>query len=248
MAQPDTIIERITQGDAPEAPSLERPSRARGRTGLSIALGSLAVAWATRRRSELGLAALGGAIAVRSLAGRMPIAPALQRRAVKSAVRLPVRSAHDYRYSVTVDRPREELFRVLRDFRNMPQFMRHLESVTEVEHGIVRWVARAPEGVELAWETRVSVDRAPEHLAWEAVAGAPFDTSGEIVLAPAPGKRGTEVRVRLRFSAPGGPLGVALATVLGQSPGRQLRTDLHRFKMLMEAGEIATTSGQPRGH
>ncbi|MEH2408870.1 hypothetical protein [Nostoc sp.] len=39
----------------------------------------------------------------------------------------------------------------------------------------------------------------------------------------------------------------AIAKLFGESPEQQLGDDLHRFKMLMETGEIATTEGQPKG-
>ncbi len=39
----------------------------------------------------------------------------------------------------------------------------------------------------------------------------------------------------------------AIAKLFGEDPELQIKEDLRRFKMLMEAGEIATTEGQPRG-
>ena len=44
-----------------------------------------------------------------------------------------------------------------------------------------------------------------------------------------------------------GKLGTAIASLLGQSPKAQIQADLRRFKQIMEAGEIPTTEGQPRG-
>jgi len=35
--------------------------------------------------------------------------------------------------------------------------------------------------------------------------------------------------------------------LFGEEPEQQIREDLRRFKELMEAGEIATTDGQPHG-
>jgi hypothetical protein len=42
-------------------------------------------------------------------------------------------------------------------------------------------------------------------------------------------------------------LGAAFAMLFGEEPEQQIREDLRRFKGLMEAGEIATTDGQPHG-
>jgi uncharacterized membrane protein len=35
--------------------------------------------------------------------------------------------------------------------------------------------------------------------------------------------------------------------LFGEEPKQQVHDDLRRFKQLMEAGEIATTEGQPSG-
>jgi uncharacterized membrane protein len=42
-------------------------------------------------------------------------------------------------------------------------------------------------------------------------------------------------------------LGTAIAKLLGEEPEQQIGDELTRFKQLMEAGEIATTEGQPKG-
>jgi uncharacterized membrane protein len=64
---------------------------------------------------------------------------------------------------------------------------------------------------------------------------------------PAPGGRGTQVRVRLQYDPPGGKVGSAIAWIFGKEPSQTIREDLRHFKQLMEAGEILTTAGQPRG-
>ncbi|MHC5828281.1 MAG: SRPBCC family protein, partial [Nostoc sp.] len=38
-----------------------------------------------------------------------------------------------------------------------------------------------------------------------------------------------------------------VAKLFGEEPEQQIGDELRRFKMLMEAGEIATTEGQSRG-
>jgi hypothetical protein len=53
--------------------------------------------------------------------------------------------------------------------------------------------------------------------------------------------------VELLYRPPAGRLGAAFAMLFGEEPEQQIREDLRRFKELMEAGEIATTDGQPHG-
>ena len=55
------------------------------------------------------------------------------------------------------------------------------------------------------------------------------------------------LRVRLQYSPPGGKVGAAVARLFGRGSGTEIREDLRRFKQLVEAGEVPTTEGQPRG-
>jgi uncharacterized membrane protein len=66
------------------------------------------------------------------------------------------------------------------------------------------------------------------------------DIGGSVRFAPAPGARGTEIKVILTYAPPGGRLGAAAAALIGQGADRQVREALRRFKELLETGEIAT--------
>jgi uncharacterized membrane protein len=56
------------------------------------------------------------------------------------------------------------------------------------------------------------------------VGDADVTPSGTVRFTPAPGGRGTEVRVELRL--------------FGEDPGQQVESDLRRFKQVMETGEV----------
>jgi uncharacterized membrane protein len=73
------------------------------------------------------------------------------------------------------------------------------------------------------------------------------DDSAKIFYAPAPGNRGTEVRVNLDKSTPGGGLGQKVAAAFGTDPQRELDDALRRFKQLLEAGEVIQSEGSPEG-
>jgi hypothetical protein len=51
----------------------------------------------------------------------------------------------------------------------------------------------------------------------------------------------------MNYDIPGGALAEAIATVVGRAPEQLGQQNLHRFKQLMEAGEIITVDGQPHG-
>jgi uncharacterized membrane protein len=60
---------------------------------------------------------------------------------------------------------------------------------------------------------------------------------------PAPGNRGTELRVNLLYEPPGGRAGKWFARLFGEEPEQQLTEDLRRVKSLIETGEIARSEG-----
>lgn len=149
--------------------------------------------------------------------------------------------------TVTINKSAAELYQFWHNFENLPRFMKHLQSVTVVDAKRSHWVAKAPLGANVAWDAEI-IDEQENHLiAWTSVEGADVDNSGFIRFKKAPADRGTEVKVVLEYAPPGGVIASTLAKLFGEEPEQQIGDDLRRFKMLMEAGEIATTEGQPKG-
>ena len=142
------------------------------------------------------------------------------------------------RRSVTVGRPIEEVYSFWRNFENVPQFMRHLETVTDLGEGRSHWVAKAPAGQEVQWEARITEERENELIAWKSEEGSQVKNAGRVSFLPAPGKRGTEVRVELEYDPPFGKLGSKVAMLFREEPGQQVQDDLRHFKQVMEIGEI----------
>jgi uncharacterized membrane protein len=140
----------------------------------------------------------------------------------------------------------EELYNFWHDFGNLPTFMKHLKSVTVQDVRRSHWVASAPLGQTIEWDADIINDLPNQLIAWASIEGAEVDNSGFVRFQPAPGDRGTEVKVVLEYNIPGGALTAAVAKLFGEEPEQQIGDELNRFKQLMEAGEIATTEGQPR--
>ncbi|MBE2267966.1 MAG: SRPBCC family protein [Anaerolinea sp.] len=140
--------------------------------------------------------------------------------------------------SITVSRPLDEVYRFWRDFENLPRFMGHLESVQVRADGRSHWKAKAPVGMSAEWDAELIADRPNELIAWRSIDGSQITNSGSVHFTPAPGNRGTEVRVDLHYEAPGGALGSLIAKLLGEEPAVQIGDDLRAFKQVMEIGEI----------
>ncbi len=147
--------------------------------------------------------------------------------------------------TVTINKPADELYRYWHNFENLPTFMKHLKSVRVYNEKRSHWIANAPLGNSVEWDADILEDRENEFISWASVEGADVDNSGFVRFKKAPGDRGTEVKVVLEYNPPGGALGATVAKLFGEEPEQQIGDELRRFKMLMEAGEIATTEGQP---
>ncbi|HEX2054994.1 MAG TPA: SRPBCC family protein [Nitrospiraceae bacterium] len=149
--------------------------------------------------------------------------------------------------SMTINRPIGELFAFWRDLRNLPNVMSHLESVELLSDKRSRWKVRAPAGLLVEWDAEIVNEKQDALIAWQSCEGSSIAHWGVVRFNPAPGNRGTEITVALEYEPIGGSTGVALAKLFGEEPSQQIEEDLRRFKQRMEAGEVPTTAGQPRG-
>lgn len=143
----------------------------------------------------------------------------------------------------TVNKPIEEVYAFWRRFDQLPRFMRHLESVEHLGNGRTRWRAKAPAGTTVEWEADIVAEREPDWIAWQSVPGSGIQNSGSVRFERAPGARGTEVRVQLEYRPPAGAVGRGIAWLFGEEPDQQVKEDLHRFKQLLETGEIPLSEG-----
>lgn len=160
------------------------------------------------------------------------------------------RSRHGDRvvWTVTVNRPVEDLYRFWSTLENLPQVMPHLASVTGTTATTSHWVARGPLGSSVEWDAETVADIPNERIAWRSLPDADVHHAGEVRFATAPGNRGTEIRVELDYQPPGGAIGRAIATVSGEEPGRQIADALRLFKQVMETGEPILSEATATGH
>lgn len=141
--------------------------------------------------------------------------------------------------TVTINRPRQELYAFWRDFRNLATFMENVESVTPGDGGRSHWVIKSPGGT-VEWDSILTEDVPGEVLAWESAEGADIKNAGRIEFRDNSAGRGTEVSAVIAYEPPGGDLGKLIAKLFQKEPKIQARRELRRFKQLMETGEIAT--------
>jgi uncharacterized membrane protein len=214
--------------------------------------GGLLAAYGLTRRSMGGfaLAVLGGALVYRGASGHSSLYQALGvNTAANDNPNVTVKGGTGIKVekSITINKSPGELFRFWRNLENLPRFMNHLESVRVIGNDRSHWVAKAPAGSTVEWHAEIYNEKEDELIAWRSLENADVDNAGSVHFQPAPGGRGTEVRVSLKYDPPGGVVGAAIARLFGENPEQQIDEDLRRFKQVMETGEPIATEGQPSG-
>ncbi len=201
--------------------------------------GSLLAYYGLRRRSwtaSLPLLLTGGALVTRGATGHSQV---YERLDINTAQVAPV----DFKTTITVSKPPEEVYRFWRQLKNLPRFMRHLRSVNELDSRRSHWVAETPLGVTIEWDAEIVEDQPNKRLRWRSIADSDIDHDGEVVFASAPGGRGTEVHIQLRYK-PATGVRSAMAKLSHRLTEQFLKEDMRRFKSVLEAGEAPTIAGQ----
>ncbi|MDP7706413.1 SRPBCC family protein [Mycobacterium sp. TY815] len=151
------------------------------------------------------------------------------------------------RAAVTVLRTPEYVYGFWRNLENLPTFMHHLQSVTTAQDGCSHWIANSPVGQPVQWDAQITEDLPGKRIAWQSLPGSGIENSGCVDFTPDPTGKSTEVRVTMAYQMPGGALGKAAATLLGESPDQQVNDDLRRFKQILETGQVLRSDGSPDG-
>lgn len=148
--------------------------------------------------------------------------------------------------SITINRPRADVFRFWSDLRNLARVMQHVESVRQ-EGKRSHWVVKAPAGRTVEWDAIIHNEIDNELIAWRSLEGADVQNAGTVLFKDAPGGEGTVVKVELQYNPPGGAVGALLAQLWKQEPGMQIEEDLRRLKERIESGDRGALAAQPVG-
>lgn len=220
---------------------------------LSMLSGGALVAWGLSLRSPAGLAvaAAGGVLVRRGATGRSHLYRALGLTTLEDGAKaepgaaspraLTTRDAvRRVERSVTIARPREEIYSLIRAPESLFGLVDSLASV-EPQGRRARWVGAG----DIAWEAELAEERENERLVWRAADHADPLRAITIQLVTAPGQQGTEVHVALEHTPIGGGLAIGLAKLFDLDPDQRVRVALRRLKQRIETGEIPTVEGQP---
>lgn len=138
--------------------------------------------------------------------------------------------------AITIDAEPADVYAAWRHLDHLSEIFSELRGVERLDALRSRWTARGPGGVRLRWEAEIVDDIPGELIAWTTVSGW-LDTEGVVRFLRAPGGRGTEVVVEMRYHVRGRAFGRAAAAAVGLEPSIVLERGLRRLKQIVEIGE-----------
>jgi uncharacterized membrane protein len=200
---------------------------------VTLLAGAALLGYAWRSSSKgLGLASVGllarGATGYCPAYGAMGINKADTKEALSGS-----RGVH-IRESITINASAEEIYRFWRQLDRLPEVMPHLEKVEQLDTKRSRWTAKAFDQVPISWEAEIINEIPFQTIGWQTIPGESIQHAGSVTFRPSMDGRGTEVRVHLQYSAPGGKAASWLAWLAGQDPAKYTREGLRALRRRLE--------------
>jgi uncharacterized membrane protein len=176
--------------------------------------------------------AAAGYLLYRGSTGNDPIYAALGKERMPD----PIRNIN-IRTSMTVNRPRAEVYAFWRKLENLPLFMEHLEKVTEIDNKHSHWVAKLPGGVPIEWDAEIVEEREGSFLGWNSLRGATVENAGKVEFKDV-GQNWTELNVVISYRAPMGAAGHGLSRLLNPLVEKMVERDILSFKKYIERAVV----------
>lgn len=138
--------------------------------------------------------------------------------------------------TVSINKPRSEVYSFWRKLENLPRFMRHLEKVEELDQTRSRWTAKGPAAVgTVSWEAEILEDHKDEFISWSSLPGSTVDNAGQVKFIETP--NGTDISVRMTYRLPAGDVGGVAAKLFSPMAEKMMRDDIRDLKRVMETGD-----------
>lgn len=156
------------------------------------------------------------------------------------------RNAEAIQRSVTIARPRSEVFATIHDTKTLASVLSCVERIEPTGEGTdYRWTLHGLMGRKPEWTVRLEEATPNERLVWISESGCPFEHRFTLTLVDAPHGRGTEIRAVLACQPPAGRVGYAAASLVSPFSGRVLSNELRRIKQYLETGEVSSSGLNP---
>jgi uncharacterized membrane protein len=143
--------------------------------------------------------------------------------------------ALNIRTTMTINRPRHEVYATWRNLSNLSLFMDHLLQVTETDPTHSTWKAQLP-GIlgTVEWKAEIVKEREGEMIAWQSTEDSTIRNAGKVGFRDALGGMGTIVDVVIIYNAPMGKPGEVVAKMFTPMIRKMIVRDINSFKNFVE--------------
>ena len=202
----------------------------------SAAIGLLFLRAGLRRRSLLS-SVIGGFLLYRGASGNCPVYSRLGVNTGNPV--LHKTDAVNIRTTIVVNKPRQEVYDFWRKLENLPKFMKHLHTVTELDAKKSHWEAKVPGGIgKISWDAEVIREESGNFLSWRSLENATIENAGKVEFRDFMNHKGTEIDVTITYRPPAGSVGTGVAWLFNGVFEKMIREDIKNFKQYIETGVI----------
>jgi len=191
--------------------------------------------------SALVKTAIGGMLLYRGASGHCPIYSSMGKTSGTSHTQ-----NINIRTNLIVNRPKDEVYAFWRKLENLPLFMKHIASVTEIDAKHSHWEAAIPGNIgKVKWNAEIVKEEPGYLIGWQSIPNSMINNAGKVTFNDALNGQGTELEVVITYHPPAGELGSGLAKALNPVFERMVRQDVMNFKDYIETRHAGTsgTSG-----
>lgn len=182
--------------------------------------------------------AIGGVLLYRGATGHCFVYESLGK--TKSVSHTP---AINIRTGMIVNKPRNEVYAFWRKLENLPLFMKHLASVTEIDAKHSHWEAEVPGGIgKVKWTAEIVKEEEGSLIGWQSIPNSMISNAGKVSFRDALGREGTELEVVISYHAPAGEVGAGIAKTVNPMLEKMIRQDIMNFKDYIETKHVSASN------
>jgi uncharacterized membrane protein len=173
---------------------------------------------------------LGAGLLYRGVSGHCPVYSGMGKTKGVSHTQ-----AINIRTGLIVNKRKDEVYAFWRKLENLPLFMKHLSSVTEIDAKHSHWEAEIPGGIgKIKWNAEIVKEEEGHLIGWQSIANSTINNAGKVTFKEALGGEGTELDVVISYHPPAGELGAGIAKSLNPVLEKMVRQDIMNFKEYIE--------------
>jgi uncharacterized membrane protein len=173
---------------------------------------------------------IGGFLLYRGASGHCPLYEGMGK--TKDVAHTPSINIHT---SMLVNKPKDEVYAFWRRLENLPLFMKHLASVTEIDTKHSHWEAFLPGNIgRVKWNAEIVKEEPGSMIGWQSIPNSMVNNAGKVSFHDANDGQGTEIDVVISYHAPAGEIGASLAKTLNPVFEKMVRQDVMNFKEYIE--------------